>query len=311
MTTMATELPDPPPPADHPDDLLPRPVRSRPHSRRASRRTVAPSRGGLRPGRGPWSPSGSREIGSSPPGAARGPRSTTPTSPPAPCQPRRWPLIQRRGCAVVRGHFPREQAQAWDAELVDYGTATTSSRTTGALGRLLLHRRLQARDLPDLLVRPQMEARQSDEMANVQSFLNSFWRNEPTVSNGSTPTVTRSHPDRVRRRPPGTNSGGLGHHLDPGTPRSVDDGRLPARLRSPLGRHRRGVLALGRRSPAPPVRSTRFHDASAFRTFQGWTALSDMDHDQGVLHAVPIPRRWPTSCSDRCSTTSPRMTCAA
>ena len=28
---------------------------------------------------------------------------------------------------------------------------------------------------------------------------------------------------------------------------------------------------------------------SAFRTFQGWVALSDMDHDQGVLHTVPIP----------------------
>jgi hypothetical protein len=28
---------------------------------------------------------------------------------------------------------------------------------------------------------------------------------------------------------------------------------------------------------------------SAFRTFQGWTALSDMDHDQGVLHTVPVP----------------------
>ena len=28
---------------------------------------------------------------------------------------------------------------------------------------------------------------------------------------------------------------------------------------------------------------------SAFRTFQGWTALSDMQPDQGVLHAVPIP----------------------
>ena len=26
-----------------------------------------------------------------------------------------------------------------------------------------------------------------------------------------------------------------------------------------------------------------------FRTFQGWTALSDMAHDQGVLHTVPIP----------------------
>ena len=28
---------------------------------------------------------------------------------------------------------------------------------------------------------------------------------------------------------------------------------------------------------------------SAFRTFQGWTALSDMAHDQGVLQTVPIP----------------------
>ena len=28
---------------------------------------------------------------------------------------------------------------------------------------------------------------------------------------------------------------------------------------------------------------------SAFRTFQGWTALSDMAHDQGVLHTIPIP----------------------
>ena len=28
---------------------------------------------------------------------------------------------------------------------------------------------------------------------------------------------------------------------------------------------------------------------SVFRTFQGWTALSDMAHDQGVLLTVPIP----------------------
>ncbi|MFG3309692.1 YbiU family protein [Streptomyces wuyuanensis] len=27
----------------------------------------------------------------------------------------------------------------------------------------------------------------------------------------------------------------------------------------------------------------------AFRTFQGWTALPEMDHDQGVLHTVPVP----------------------
>jgi hypothetical protein len=29
---------------------------------------------------------------------------------------------------------------------------------------------------------------------------------------------------------------------------------------------------------------------SAFRTFQGWTALSDVDHDKGLLHTVSIPQ---------------------
>ena len=28
----------------------------------------------------------------------------------------------------------------------------------------------------------------------------------------------------------------------------------------------------------------------AFRTFQGWTALSEMQPDDGVLHVIPIPR---------------------
>jgi hypothetical protein len=41
---------------------------------------------------------------------------------------------------------------------------------------------------------------------------------------------------------------------------------------------------------------------SAFRTFQGWTALSDMDHDQGVLHTEP------SGSTDRASPGSRRPT---
>ena len=29
-------------------------------------------------------------------------------------------LLQRRGCLIVRGHFDRDQALAWDADIVDY-----------------------------------------------------------------------------------------------------------------------------------------------------------------------------------------------
>lgn len=28
--------------------------------------------------------------------------------------------IKRRGCAVIKGHFPREQALAWDQSMLDY-----------------------------------------------------------------------------------------------------------------------------------------------------------------------------------------------
>ena len=50
---------------------------------------------------------------------------------------------------------------------------------------------------------------------------------------------------------------------------------------------------------------------SAFRTFQGWTALSDMDHDQGVLHTVPIPEAMGYLMPARCSPMCPTTTCAA
>ena len=60
------------------------------------------------------------------------------------------------------------------------------------------------------------------------------------------------------------------------------------RHRSSARRRSRAVRPLGRRVPDRRARvpSTM---CSAFRTFQGWTALSDMAHDQGVLHTVPIP----------------------
>ncbi|MGW0083601.1 YbiU family protein [Streptomyces sp. NPDC003393] len=54
--------------------------------------------------------------------------------------------------------------------------------------------------------------------------------------------------------------------------------RSPSDAPFPSGRCAGGVTG---RTPCGPT--------GRFRTFQGWTALSDMDADQGVLHTVPIP----------------------
>jgi hypothetical protein len=198
--------------------------------------------------------------------------------------------LRRRGCAVVRGHFPREQALGWDGEIVDYvernrffenyrGPGDDFFDTVGSKPEIY----------PIYWSRPQMQARQSDRMARVQSFLNARWTSASEGVTWFDPDRDCMYPDRIRRRPPGADSGGLGTHLDPGT---LDLWMTEGNQRA--FRHlfdgtveQYDPWDAAHRTAGPQYPSTTM--TSVFRTFQGWTALSDMDHDQGVLHTVPIP----------------------
>jgi hypothetical protein len=124
-------------------------------------------------------------------------------------------------------------------------------------------------------------------MARVQAFLNRQWTSSGT--RWFDPDRDSLYPDRIRRRPPGTDSAGLGTHLDPGT---LD--LWMTRASQQAFRHlfdgsveQYDPWDAAYRTDGPQYPGTTM--CSVFRTFQGWTALSDMDHDQGVLHTVPIP----------------------
>jgi hypothetical protein len=198
--------------------------------------------------------------------------------------------LRRRGCLVVRGHFPREQALAWDQDIVDYVESN----------RFFEHYRGPGDDFfgsvgsrpeiyPIYWSSAQMQARQSDRMATVQAFLKAQWTSESEGAQWFDPDRDSLYPDRIRRRPPGANSDGLNTHLDPGTLdlwmtesyqkafRHLFDGTVE--LYDPWD------AAFRTAGPQYPGSTM----CSVFRTFQGWTALSDMDSDQGVLHTVPIP----------------------
>ncbi len=199
--------------------------------------------------------------------------------------------IRRRGCAVVRGTFPRAQAETWDAELADYlvrndFAGSYAGPADDVFGGLTSSK---PQIYPIYWSRPQIEARQSERMAAVRTFLNSFWRNESEGRVWFDPTRDTAYPDRIRRREPGSSSKGLSAHTDSG---SVERWLLPAYQR--VFRH---VFA-GRLADYDPwdgayrTEVDEFESTvmcSAFRTFQGWTALSDMRPTDGVLHVVPIP----------------------
>src|SRR3954454_15255736 len=204
--------------------------------------------------------------------------------------PEQLARLARRGCLVVRGHFPREQAQDWDAGIVDYVEGNRFSESYRGPGDDFFGSVGSRPEIyPIYWSAAQMEARQSDRMARVRAFLNSLWKHESDGVQWFDPRRDTLYPDRIRRRPPGADSEGLGPHSDPGTLdlwmtegyqqafRHVFDGTVES-----YDPWDAAHLTSGPQYPGTTM-------CSAFRTFQGWTALSDMAHDQGMLHTVPIP----------------------
>ncbi|QNF20759.1 DUF1479 family protein [Aeromonas hydrophila] len=127
--------------------------------------------------------------------------------------------IRRRGCLVIRGHFARERALAWDRDMLDYLDLNRFDELYRGPGDSFFGSLAASRPeiYPIYWSRAQMEARQSDEMATVQSFLNRLWQFErPDGTPWFDPDVSIIYPDRIRRRPPGTCSRGLGAHTDSG-----------------------------------------------------------------------------------------------
>jgi len=196
--------------------------------------------------------------------------------------------VRRRGCLVVRGHFDREQALRWDRDIVEYVESNDFFENYRGPGDDFFGSVGSRPEIyPIYWSHAQMQARQSPRMARVQAFLNSMWHHEG--GRWFDPDRDSLYPDRIRRRPPGADSAGLGTHLDPGTLdlwmtqayqqafRHLFDGSV----------ERYDPWDAAHRTDGPQYPGSTM--CSAFRTFQGWTALSDMRHDQGVLHTVPIP----------------------
>lgn len=201
--------------------------------------------------------------------------------------------VKRRGCAVIKGHFPREQALAWDRSMLDYLDLNKFDEAYKGPGDNFFGTLTASRPeiYPIYWSQAQMQARQSEEMAQVQSFLNRLWTFESNGKQWFNPDVSVIYPDRIRRRPPGTTSKGLGAHTDSG---ALERWLLPA-YQQVFARVFDGNV--DKYDPWNAAHRTEVEEytvdnttkCSVFRTFQGWTALSDMISGQGLLHVVPIP----------------------
>jgi hypothetical protein len=201
--------------------------------------------------------------------------------------------IHRRGCLVVRQNFDRQQALNWDRSMLDYLDLNDFDRQYRGPGDTFFGSLQASRPeiFPIYWSAAQMEARQSQEMAVTQSFLNRLWKFEAGGIRWFDPDITILYPDRIRRRPPGTTSSGLGAHTDSG---ALERWLLPAyqKVFRKIFTNQFDDYDPWDASYRPDVNEYDVDNTtkcSAFRTFQGWTALSDMQSGQGLLHVLPVP----------------------
>lgn len=202
--------------------------------------------------------------------------------------------IKRRGCLVIRNHFPREQVLAWDKGLLEYLDKNDFDRVyRGPVDQFFGNLDASRPEIfPIYWSASQMQLRQDVRMGTAQSFLNRLWKIHSQGQQWFNPQINALYPDRVRRRPPGTTSRGLGPHTDSG---ALERWLHPAYLKVFDKIYRNDFKAYDPWDAAyrTEVDEYAYKDTvkcSAFRTFQGWTALSDMRADQGVLHTLPIPK---------------------
>ena len=204
-------------------------------------------------------------------------------------------LVRRRGCAVIRGVFSREQAGEWSAELGRY------VENNGYLEQEKEKRGMDkyfsglAAGQPQIFCvywsRPQIAARQSEEMAQTRQWLNRLWDFQD--ENGSAvfnPDRECTYADRIRRRQPGDDTLGLSPHVDGGSVerwldpgfRAVYNEALSGDWRQ-FNPFRASHRPEAREIPSPAV-------CRMFRTYQGWTALTPQGPGDGTLQLVPIAR---------------------
>jgi len=203
--------------------------------------------------------------------------------------------IRRRGCVVIRGVFDRRQAEAWNDTIGRYIEENDYLKKAQEKIGLDKYFSALASGRPQIFglywSRPQMEARQHENLAQTRSFLNRLWNF--TRADGTPefdPDRQCNYADRLRRREPGDKSLGLSAHCDGGSIERWCDPTYQRVYHEVFFGNVEAYEAFraeGRTQtneiPSPAV-------CSMFRTYQGWTALTAQGPGDGTLRLTPIAR---------------------
>ena len=203
-------------------------------------------------------------------------------------------LVKKRGCVIIRNVFDRKQVEFWNDVLANYiekNNYFEDQKEKAGLDKYFSDLKSGKPQIFGLYwSKPQVEVRQSKNMALAKTWLNKLWINK---FNGKTiflPDKELVYADRVRRREAGDSSLGLSPHCDAGSVERWIDAAYQ-KIYEPIfsdnfenydpfdAKYRDKTKEI----PSPAV-------SHVFRTFQGWTALTEQGPSDGTLQLIPIAK---------------------
>ena len=202
--------------------------------------------------------------------------------------------VKQRGCVIVRNVFSEQVINTLNKKLEEYININdyfTDQKKKSDLDKYFRDLKSGKPQIFGLYwSKTQIEIRHSEQMAKVKKWLNNLWVYENDEYKVFDPNRELSYADRVRRREPGDDTLGLSPHCDAGSVERWTDSSYQKIYKDIFSdnfinydpfdaKYRDRVIEF--ESPAV---------AHVFRTFQGWTALTEQGPNDGTLQLIPIAK---------------------
>jgi Protein of unknown function (DUF1479) len=202
--------------------------------------------------------------------------------------------IRHRGFGVVRGVYPRAQVADWNAELGEYIEKNDYLAKAEAKRGMDKYFSGLADAKPQIFgiywSKPQVNARQGESMAATKRFMNNLWDVNGPDGREFDPDNDYAYADRTRRRRPGDKTLGLSPHMDSGSYERWTDAAYQKIYSAVFSGHWEEYNPWKAAYRTQTVEYVSPSVCSAFRTFQGWTALTAQGPGDGTLRVAPVSK---------------------
>ena len=202
--------------------------------------------------------------------------------------------IKKRGCVIVRDVFENLTIERLNNDLEKYieeNNYYDDQKMKSGLDNYFSDLKSSKPQIMGLYwSKAQMEIRHSENMLKVKNWLNNLWIYKNDEYQVFDPSKELSYADRVRRREPGDNTLGLSPHCDAGSVERWSDDYYQKIYKDIFSDN---FLKFNPFDAKYRDKTTEFESpavAHVFRTFQGWTALTEQGPNDGTLQLIPISK---------------------